>query len=116
MKLFIQFILAFLVSVPMWGQVATEAAPTTDTTVTKYPPVANSLLWAITGKELTDTSYLYGTIHMIGKEDYFLTEQTKKAFKESNKIVFEINMENMNDMMSQFGLLMKAFMKYDGAY
>ena len=110
MKLFIQFILALLVSVPMWGQVATEAPTTTDTTITKYFPVANSLLWAITGKELTDTSYLYGTIHMIGKEDYFLTEQTKKAFNESEKIVFEINMENMNDMMSQFGLLMKAFM------
>lgn len=110
MKLFIKFILAFLVSAPMWGQVATEAPTTTDTTVTKYSPVANSLLWAITGKELTDTSYLYGTIHMIGKEDYFLTEQTKKAFNESDKIVFEINMENMNDMMSQFGLLMKAFM------
>ncbi len=110
MKLFIQFILALLVSVPMWGQVATEAPSTTDTSVTKYPPVANALLWAITGKELTDTSYLYGTIHMIGKEDYFLTEQTKKAFNESDKIVFEINMENMNNMMSQFGLLMKAFM------
>jgi len=66
--------------------------------------------WEISGNGLTDTSYLYGTIHMIGKEDYFLTDATKKAFDGSEKVVFEINLENMNDMMSQLGLLMKSFM------
>ena len=47
---------------------------------------------------------------MIGKEDFFLTEATKKAFDASKKVVFEINLDNMNDLMSQFGLLMKALM------
>ncbi|MEM6317039.1 MAG: TraB/GumN family protein [Bacteroidota bacterium] len=77
-------------------------------------PIANSLLWAISGNGLTDTSYLYGTIHLIGKSDYFLTDQTKAAFDKSEQITFEINMANMNDMGTQMGLMMKAFMN-DGS-
>lgn len=73
-------------------------------------PIANSLLWAISGNGLEDTSYLYGTIHLIAKDDYFLTDQTKVAFDKSEKVTFEINMEDMMDMGAQMGLMMKAFM------
>ena len=73
-------------------------------------PITNSLLWAISGNGLEDTSYLYGTIHLIGKEDFFLTEATKEAFSKSEKVTFEINMEDMSDMGVQMGLMMKAFM------
>jgi len=112
MKILVQLIVILLVSVQAWGQVATELPKQeTDTTATaSYTPVTNSLLWAISGNGLTDTSYLYGTIHMIGKDDFFLTDATKKAFDSSEKVVFEINLEDMNDMMSQLGLLMKSFM------
>lgn len=72
--------------------------------------IANSLLWAISGNDLTDTSYLYGTIHLIGKEDFFLTEQTKTSFANSEKVTFEINMEDMTNIGAQMGLMMKAFM------
>lgn len=72
--------------------------------------ITNSLLWAISGNGLADTSYLYGTIHLIGKEDFFLTEATKEAFSKSEKVTFEINMEDMTDMGAQMGLMMKAFM------
>ena len=110
MKIIFQFILALLIGTPLWGQVAAEQTQHIDTVAVKSDPLPNALLWAISGKELSDTSYLYGTIHMIDKEHFFLTEATKKAFNSSDKVVFEINMENMTDMMSQFGLLMKAFM------
>jgi len=101
MKILVQLIVFLLVSVQAWSQVAAELPKQeTDTTTTA----------SYTGNGLTDTSYLYGTIHMIGKEDYFLTDATKKAFDGSEKVVFEINLENMNDMMSQLGLLMKSFM------
>ena len=73
-------------------------------------PIANSLLWAISGNGLQDTSYLYGTIHLIAKEDFFLTEATKRAFSKSDKVTFEINMEDMMDLGAQMGLMMKAFM------
>ncbi len=80
--------------------------------VVTYAPTAaeNSLLWEISGKDLATPSYLYGTIHMIGKDDYFLTDQTKKAFGESKKIVFEINMEDMTNPAAIFPLISKLMM------
>ena len=114
MKIFLQFIIGFLVSFQAFGQEAAEmpSQETKDTTIAKtaYEPVTNSLLWAVTGNGLEDTSYVYGTIHLIPKDDFFLTEQTKEAFDASDKVVFEIDIDGMSDMMSQFGLLMKAFM------
>ncbi len=112
MKKIFPFIVLLFVSITTFGQEAAEMQKAVKDTIQKttYQPPVNALLWAISGKDLKDTSYLYGTIHLIGKEDFFLTEATKKAFDASKKVVFEINLENMNDMMSQFGLLMKAFM------
>jgi len=70
----------------------------------------NALLWEISGKNLEAPSYLYGTIHMIGKDDFFLTKGTKEAIGKSQEVTFEINMEDMMDITSQFSLLMEAFM------
>lgn len=77
------------------------------------PKTENSLLWEISGKNLKQPSYLYGTIHMIGKEDFFLTDATKEAFTKTNKVTFEINMEDMTDMSKIMPLMMKAFMNGD---
>lgn len=78
----------------------------------KYTPTSdeNALLWRISGKELSTPSYLYGTIHLIGKEDFFLTDSTKAAIERADLVTFEINMEDMTDMSAQMGMLMKAFM------
>lgn len=80
---------------------ATTFAPTAD---------ENSLLWEISGKGLSQPSYLFGTIHMIAKDDYILTDETKAAFSKSKKVIFEINTEEMFDLGTQFSLLMKSFM------
>lgn len=77
------------------------------------PKTENSLLWEISGKDLNQNSYLYGTIHMIGKDDFFLTDATKEAFSKTNKVTFEINMEDMTDMSKIMPLMMKAFMAGD---
>ena len=69
-----------------------------------------SLLWEITGKDLKQPSYLYGTIHMIPKADYFLTPATQKAFEASKKVVFEINMKDMNNPMAMMSIMTKAMM------
>ncbi len=73
----------------------------------KYAPDAgeNSLLWEISGKDLEIPSYLYGTIHIIGKDDFFLTDPTVASFDKSEKIVFEINMEEMQNPFILFGLI-----------
>ncbi|MBK6949223.1 MAG: TraB/GumN family protein [Haliscomenobacter sp.] len=53
-----------------------------------------SLLWEIKGKSLSKPSYLYGTIHLIGKSDFFITEATEKAFGETQRVAFEIDLED----------------------
>ena len=78
--------------------------------VNDYIPTEKALLWKISGKDLKTPSYLYGTIHMIDKEDFFLTDATKQAVKEAEMVTFEINMEDMTDMGAQMALLTKAFM------
>ena len=70
----------------------------------------NALLWEITGKGLSKPSYLYGTIHMIPKADCFLTDATKKALGESQKVMFEINMKDMQNPMMLFSIMSKAMM------
>ncbi len=108
MRYFFTLLLAFLISyfpIAQTDAVALDPAKT-------YAPGAdeNSLLWGITGKELTSPSWLYGTIHLIGKDDFFLTDSTKAFIERSEMVTFEINMEDMTDLSAQLGLLMQAFM------
>lgn len=70
----------------------------------------NSLLWEISGNGLTSNSWLFGTIHMIPEQDFFLTEPIEDAFSKSKKVVFEIDTDDMFDLTSQFSLIMKSFM------
>ncbi len=73
-------------------------------------PDENSLLWKINGKDLKTSSYLYGTIHIIGKDDFFLTDSTRAAIDRAKLVTFEINMDDMMNLSSQFSLLMNSFM------
>ena len=73
----------------------------------------NNLLWEISGKGLAAPSYLYGTIHMIPAENYFLTEATKAAFDKSTRIAFEIDTEEMTNPAAIMGLLGKMYMNND---
>lgn len=76
----------------------------------KEVELADALLWKISGNGLTKPSFLFGTIHIIKKEDFFLPEGTLGAIEDSEKMVFEINMEDMSDMSMAMSLLQKAFM------
>ncbi|MEM9820495.1 MAG: TraB/GumN family protein [Bacteroidota bacterium] len=87
------------------------------TTVPKSPTESwvptsddNSLLWEIRGAGLSQPSYLFGTIHMITKDDFFLSDSTIAAFKASDKVVFEIDMNEMNDPAILFSLITQAMM------
>ncbi|MBK9255614.1 MAG: TraB/GumN family protein [Saprospiraceae bacterium] len=75
-----------------------------------YKPLENALLWKITGKELKEPSYLYGTIHIIGAEDFFLPKGTMTALEASKKVVFEIDVKDMTDISSLMGMMNKIFM------
>ena len=81
----------------------------TDTAVVDSK-LEDALLWEISGKDLTSPSYLYGTIHIIDSEDYFLPKGTLSAIESSEKMMFEIDMNEMSDMGAQMSMLSKAFM------
>lgn len=74
-------------------------------------PLSNHLLWEISGNGLEQSSFLFGTIHLIGSDDFFWPSGTLSAFDKSKKVVFEIDMAEISDISSQFGMLQKAFMR-----
>lgn len=89
-----------------------KVAETSVSKLVNLVPTADekSLLWEISGQDLAKPSYLYGTIHMITKEDYFLTDSTKAAFKAVDHVVFEIDLNEMNDPAILFSLITEAMM------
>lgn len=57
------------------------------------------MLWQISGNGLTKPSYLYGTVHVISQEDYFLGKNVSKKINNSDELIMEIDLNNM-DIMS----------------
>jgi uncharacterized protein YbaP (TraB family) len=55
---------------------------------------SNSLLWEISGNGLQQPSYLFGTIHMICKEDFILSETAKQKFNSSKQVYLELDMDD----------------------
>jgi uncharacterized protein YbaP (TraB family) len=74
-----------------------KEAPVEDLTHTNSN---NSLLWEVSGKGLAAPSYLYGTMHMVCAEDTKMSEGLKMAIKKSKQVYFELDMDNMEEMLS----------------
>lgn len=53
-----------------------------------------SLLWKISGKDLKKPSYLFGTLHVICPDEYVWTSAMQKALKASDKVAFEMDMDD----------------------
>ncbi len=73
-------------------------------------PAEKALLWKISGNGLKKPSYLLGTIHLIPKKQFQLSEATYDALAEARRVTFEIDMREMTNIAAQFSLLTKAFM------
>ncbi|WP_035455392.1 TraB/GumN family protein [Algoriphagus terrigena] len=54
----------------------------------------SSLLWKVSGNGLDSNSYLFGTIHVICKEDFLMDERILRAFDRSEKLVMELDMSD----------------------
>lgn len=63
---------------------------------TVYDSLDNSLLWKISGKKLTEPIYLYGTIHAICTESVYWPSSIDSLVKNSSKIIFEIDVQQMD--------------------
>lgn len=64
---------------------------------------AESLLWKITKEGDSRASYLFGTIHMICKEDFFWTDAMQGALDECEKVCFELDITDKKIQM-QIGM------------
>ena len=60
----------------------------------------NTLLWKISGKGLKAPSYLFGTIHMLCKDDATLSDSLKRVIRQSDEVYFEVDLDNMIEMLS----------------
>lgn len=71
----------------------------------KSADTENSLLWEISGKGLTSPSYLYGTIHVICKEDFQFSSTLKEKFTNAKNVYLEIDMDDPGMMMKMASLM-----------
>lgn len=100
----------FSACTPKAAVVAQAASPTQ--TAPAFAPTASdtSLLWRISGPGVSGESYLYGTIHLIPADDYFLANGVIAAINDAEEVVFEIDPRQMQDPMAIMGLMSKINM------
>ena len=67
------------------------------------PNAANTLLWKISGNNLSKPSYLFGTIHMLCADDVVISPNLSKAIQASDRVYLELDMDNMFEMLSVMG-------------
>lgn len=57
-------------------------------------PTEKSLLWKISGKDIEQPSYLYGTFHLLCPADFDMNDAIKKAFNQTKQLYLEIDMSD----------------------
>ncbi|MEO6136926.1 MAG: TraB/GumN family protein [Ginsengibacter sp.] len=60
----------------------------------------NTLLWQVSGKGLSKPSYLFGTFHLLCKEDIHFSEQLKKAIQRCDTVYMEMDLDDPSTMLS----------------
>ena len=81
--------LTFLISITSFGQKQAESNNNN-----------NTLLWQISGNGLQQPSYLFGTIHMLCKDDAVLSDSLKKVIRNCNEVYLEVDMDNLFEIMN----------------
>ena len=60
----------------------------------------NTTLWRVSGKDLKEPSYLFGTFHLLCKEDIHFSDEMKKDIKSAKEIYMEMDMSDPSIMLS----------------
>ncbi len=103
--------LLLVISLAACSTTKSSTADTIKPSTKKDAPLEKSLLWEISGKNISQPSYLFGTIHIIDADRYFLPKGTLEAIDNTDIMVFEIDLADMEDMDQIMGLLMSAMME-----
>ena len=71
-------------------------------------PDEKTLLWQITGKNIQEPSYLYGTIHIMCPSDLTISDVLKQKFSATQQLFLEIKLDDPAMMMEMMmGMKMK---------
>lgn len=84
--------------------------PKTKSAPVKTSVTENTLLWRISGKNLSKPSYLFGTMHMLCADDIVLSDSLKKAISAADKVYLELDMD---DMLQMLGAMSRMTMRDD---
>ena len=57
-------------------------------------PEEKTLLWQITGKNIQEPSYLYGTIHIMCPGDLTISDVLKQKFSATQQLFLEIKLDD----------------------
>ena len=88
-----RFLVALVLS--LCGTTACTARPSDQ----KQAPIANSLLWKVSGKGLSKPSYVFGTIHAICQSDYLWTSVMQRSFAATDVLCLEMDLDDPSLMM-----------------
>lgn len=62
-----------------------------------------SLLWEISGKNLTKPSYIFGTMHVMCQGDVVFTPEIEKSLQSADQIMMELDMDDPMIMFNMMG-------------
>jgi uncharacterized protein YbaP (TraB family) len=71
------------------------------------------LLWKIEDPTSGKRAYLFGTVHLIPSEQYFLPAGFDTVFASAEKIYTEVDMDEMQDLSGLMGIMDRLFMDGD---
>jgi uncharacterized protein YbaP (TraB family) len=75
--------------------------------VSAQVPMEKTLLWEIKGPGVSQSSYLFGTIHLICPDDFYLSESLKSAISKTQQVALEMDMDDpamMGKMMQTMNM------------
>lgn len=65
----------------------------------EVPAATSSLLWKVEGNGLTKPSWLFGTIHMLCKDDAVLSDNMRQVISDCDVVYMEMDLDNIFEMM-----------------
>ena len=65
----------------------------------------NTLLWEISGKNLKSPSYLFGTFHLMCKEDIHFSANLQAAMKAADEVYFEMDLDDPSNTLGALFLM-----------
>jgi len=83
-----------------------QAQVATDSLEVPAPSAYGSLLWKIEGDSLPAPSYLFGTMHIIPKDSFFIPPELEQVLDSCTRLVMEIDLNGPSMLKSMMGMVM----------